>query len=159
MIKDNIKNAKKYYELSKELQMGLEYLEKTDFSKIQDGRYEILGDDVFVIVQTYIPKSIDEGIFEAHKKYIDIQFIVEGEEQIGVANIENFNDAAPYSEEKDITFFSEDCQSSFINLKANEFAIFTPNDAHMPSILVSSSENNNMGNSYVKKVVVKARQT
>lgn len=150
MIKDNIKNANLYYKLSPLLEAGLKYLENTDFSTIPLGKYEILSDEVYAMVQDYSSKLKSEGKFEAHKKYVDIQYVVEGEELIGVSNVSNFTDATDYSEEKDIVFLVPkiDCSHDFIKLKKNEFAIFTPDDAHMPSIAVETP-------AYVKKVVVK----
>lgn len=150
MQKDNIKNAKKYYELSEYIKLGLEYLENTDFSEMQNGKYKILGDFVFAIVQDYHSKPESEGKFEVHKKFIDIQYIIDGEERMGVGDINNFSETTKYDDVKDIVFLEPKAQSmpDFLNLKEKEFVIFMPSDAHMPSISVKDS-------SYVKKVVVK----
>lgn len=156
MQKDNIKNAKLYYaesaNLPKRIGLGLKYLENTDFSKVESGKYEILGHEVYASVQEYISKPIDLGKFEAHRKYIDIQYVVEGEEQIGVADVDSncFSELAPYDAEKDIVFFADNKSSKheFISIKAGEFAILTTKDAHMPSIATAEPAN-------VKKVVVK----
>jgi len=152
MKKDNIKNANLYYDLSKFVEAGLKYLENTDFSSVENGKYEILGNDVYALVQDYSSKPKSEGKFEAHKKYIDIQYIIKGEEQMGCADVSDFTDATEYSEEKDIVFLEPktDCNQEFIKVKENEFIIFYPQDAHMPSISVDNS-------AYVKKVVVKVK--
>lgn len=150
MIKDNIKNAENYYNLSNRVKLGLEYLVNTDFSNIENGKYKILDNEIFAIIQDYQSKIKEEGKFEAHRKYIDIQYIIKGEEQMGVSDIENFSQIAEYDDEKDIIFLTPkpDKIFDFINVKEKEFAIFMPKDAHMPSIAVKSP-------SYVKKVVVK----
>ena len=150
MKKDSIKNAKNSYGLSKNIEKGLKYLESTDFSILESGKYEIDGKKVYAIVQDYISKPIEEGRFEAHRKYIDIQYVVEGEEQMGVALVDEFNNSTVYDEEKDIVFLSpkSDCKPEFLKVKAGEFVIFTPDDAHMPSIAINSTD-------FVKKVVVK----
>lgn len=150
MKKDNIINANLYYNLSNNLKLGLEYLENTDFSSVEDGRYEILDTDVYAVVQSYVSKPLDQGKFEAHKKYTDIQFIIEGEEQMGFAHISEFENATQYDEEKDIVFLApkEYCRKEFIKMQSNEFIIFDPNDAHMPSIAINQP-------SFVRKVVVK----
>lgn len=150
MIKDSIKNANKYYNLSKRIELGLKYLKDTDFSKIKSGKYEILGSEVYALVQEYLSKPKSEGKFEAHKKYIDIQYIIEGEELMGVSDISNFSDLTPYNQEKDIVFLSLNTgiNPEFISVRENEFAIFTEKDAHMPSIAFNTPE-------LVKKVVVK----
>lgn len=141
---------KNNYNLTERVKLGLDYLENTDFSVVENGKYEILGNEVFAIVQDYTSKPLAVGKFEAHRKYTDIQYIIEGEEQIGVSNIRNFTEATQYDSEKDIIFLTLKANTipEFIILKEKEFAIFTPNDAHMPSIAVKNS-------SFVKKVVVK----
>lgn len=143
---------KNHNDLSENVKLGLEYLKNTDFSTIENGKYEILGNKVFAIVQDYTSKILAEGKFEAHKKYTDIQYIIKGEEQIGISDIENFTQATEYDSEKDIVFLNPKLGVSpeFIHLKEKEFAIFTPNDAHMPSIAFGAP-------SYVRKVVVKAQ--
>ena len=150
MIRDSIKNANNYYNLSERVKKGLEYLENTDFSKVLCGKYEIDGQSVYASVQDYHSKPLHEGKFEAHKKYIDIQYIVQGEEQIGVLNIDNLEEETPYSEEKDIEFLIQKPKTNaeFFKLKEKDFLILMPKDAHMPSIAIDKSE-------YVKKVVVK----
>ena len=154
MLKDNIKNAQNFYALSKYIRLGLEYIEKTDFSALENGKYEILEDKVYAVVQDYMSKTKSEGKFEAHRKYIDIQYIVEGEELMGVGNINDFSEFAEYDDAKDIVFMNPKVQSmpDFFTLKKGEFVIFMPHDAHMPSIAI---ENPNPNPSYVKKVVVK----
>lgn len=150
MQKDNIKNAKKYYALSDNIKIGLKYLEENDFTQIENGKYEIADKKVYAIVQEYQSKFDEEAKFEAHKKYTDIQYVVSGEERIGFCDIGNFQEDIPYSEEKDIVFLSEKDKDKlkYIKLEQNEFAIFTPDDAHKPSLAVKEPGK-------VKKVVVK----
>lgn len=152
MIKDNIKNAQNYYNLSEHVKLGLEYLKNTDFSKVENGKYILWGKEVFAIIQDYTSKPQSEGDFEAHKKYTDIQYIIEGDELIGVSDIENFSQITDYDEGKDIVFLApkNDVKLDFIHLKEKDFAIFTPKDAHKPSLAVESP-------SRVKKVVVKVQ--
>lgn len=137
--------------LSKNIKIGLDYLTNTDFSKLENGKYEIVGDEVYVIIQEYNSKPIEEGKFEAHKKYTDIQYVIKGEEQIGVGNINNFTESTEYDAQKDIVFLTPKSKNdySYIKLKEKEYAIFTPSEAHMPSLSITAS-------GYVKKAVVKA---
>lgn len=150
MIKDNSQHIDYYNYLTKDLQLGLKYLKETDFSSMENGKYEILEDKIFAIIQDYTTKPVAECKFEAHKKHIDIQYIIEGEEQIGVSDIDNFAEETEYNEEKDIVFLAQktDKAPDFIKLKEKEFAIFTVNDAHMPSIAIETP-------SFVRKVVIK----
>ena len=102
MIKDSVDNVSLYFDTSRFLKVGLEYINSTDFNKLECGRYEILGDNVYAVVQDYLTKPEAEGTFEAHRKYIDIQYVVAGEEKIGIDNINSFVEQTPYDEGKDI---------------------------------------------------------
>ena len=85
MIFDTLENIKNYEGLGR-VYTALEFLAKTDFSQMELGRYELDGGNILYMVQTY-ETDPDKTISEAHKKYIDIQFMVDGEEIIGVAPI------------------------------------------------------------------------
>ena len=85
MIFDTLNNVNNYKGLGR-VYDALKFLSETDFSKIELGRYELDGDNIFYMVQSY-DTDPDKTISEAHKKYIDIQYMVEGEEIIGVADI------------------------------------------------------------------------
>ncbi len=150
MIKDNLQHINYYNYLTKELQFGLNYISETNFTNIENGKYELAEGKIFAIIQDYKTKPEKEGKFEAHKKYIDIQFIVEGEENIATGQIDDFDICEQYNEEKDVCFLTPKNNDSykFINLKEKEFAIFLPSDVHMPCICVNQPIN-------VKKVVLK----
>ncbi len=149
MIKDNIKNYKNYLGISKYLDKGFEYLVNTDLSTLPCGRYHILDDKIYANVDEYKTKSVDLGKFEAHKKYIDIQYIVKNFEKIGYGEISYFSEDTKYDEEKDIIFLKEK-NNNFINLIEGEFAVFFPQDAHMPQITDEKISN-------IKKVVIKVQ--
>jgi len=104
MIKDNLQHIDYYNYLSPGIYFGLKYLKNTDFSAMENGKYEIKEGKVYAIVQDYNSKPELEGKFEAHRKFVDIQFIVEGEEKIGVGNLDDFEENTEYDEEKDIVF-------------------------------------------------------
>lgn len=144
MIKDRLENAEIYYGLSTRIKKGFNWLINTDFNKIHDGRYEI-DEKLYANVQTYDTK--EDALFEAHREYIDIQYIIEGEEKICVVNYNNCNSKIPYDTEKDIEFL-DSTDGEWVSLKAGEFMIFYPQDAHKPSINLHEK-------SKVRKVVVK----
>lgn len=145
MIKDKITNYLTYTNLSEGLKKGLKYLAETDFSKTENGTYEISGKDVYAIVQEYQTK--EKGLLEAHREYIDIQYIVEGLEQIGYSELKNQTPQTDY--EPDIIFY-KDKQEKFIEMQKGDFAIFYPKDLHMPCIMIKEPQ-------HVRKVVVKVR--
>jgi len=88
----------------------------------------------FALEQVYVSKNRDECFFESHKKYIDVQCIVEGEEIIEVTNVNNLAVAMNYDKELDLIKYGDIDQSSSIILKKGDIAIFYPEDAHMPCI-------------------------
>lgn len=145
MIKDLLKNSKTYSNLSENLKIGLEWLEKIDLKNIQDGKY-VINDNVYANVQTYTTK--DNAKYESHKKYIDIQYIVEGEELVGVTDLSNCRSCIEYDKDKDLEFYDITCEEELIQLKEGQFLILYPHDVHKPSIKKGI-------NSIVKKIVVK----
>jgi YhcH/YjgK/YiaL family protein len=149
MIADILKNRQIYAAISSRMNAALEYIAKTDFSAVDPGKYELDGSNLYVLVQAYdtIPK--EQGKWECHKKYIDIQYITDGVEQIGCNNIEKMKITTEYNPEKDIAFLSGD--GDFITFSKGSYGIFFPEDAHQPKIAV----NNIPGK--VKKVVVKIK--
>lgn len=150
MIKDNLQHIDYYNYLSPGVYFGLKYLKNTDFSQMENGKYELKEGKVYAIVQDYNSKPEAEGKFEAHRKFIDIQFIIEGEEKIGVGNLDDFEEITQYNEEKDIIFLNpnETAKVDFIKVTSGEYMILLPKDVHMPSIAIDSPN-------YVKKVVLK----
>lgn len=149
MIKNSLKYTKNYYNLSNKIKLALEYLEKNDLKVFDNGRYDILGDDVYVNVQDYTSKPKTQGKWEAHKKYIDIQFMIKGTERIGVGEIDNYQTTEAYDESKDLEFLAvANYNYQFINMNENDFIILYPQDVHMPQIAMNTP-------SYVKKAVVK----
>lgn len=145
MIVDSLKNARLYYNLSDRLAKGLKYLQETDFSKMEPGRYEIDGANVYAMVQQYDSIPIENCRWEAHRRYIDIQYIVDGIEKMGYANIKNMKEVE-YQEAKDFVLMQGN--GDFVTVEAGMFAVFMPEDVHAPCIAVDTPKP-------VKKVVVK----
>lgn len=148
MIIDKLSNAHLYSGLGERINKAFAYLKETDFSKAELGKYEINGDNIFALVNEYNTKDQNEGKLEAHKKYIDVQFVAKGKELMGYAPLENQKVIDEYNEQKDITFFSG--EKSFMLVEEGMFAIFFPTDVHLPGIRVNEK-------SYVKKVVIKVK--
>jgi YhcH/YjgK/YiaL family protein len=149
MIADVLKNRQIYAAISPRLKTALEYIAKTDFSVMEPGRYELDGSNLFALVQAYDSIPREQGKWECHKNYIDIQYIIEGAEQIGCNNINKMKITTEYNPEKDIAFLSG--EGDFITYSKGSYGIFFPDDAHMPKIAINNSS------SAVKKVVVKIK--
>ena len=131
--------------LNKRIVEGLNYLASTDFTNVEDGRHD-LTDYLYANIQTYQTK--EDALFEAHRDYIDIQYIISGEEKIGVTDYSSCTEAVAYDKEKDIEFLNG--EGEYYPLKEGEYMILYPQDAHKPSISLNNQ-------STVRKVVVKVR--
>lgn len=147
MIIDKIQNSGQYENLHAGFAKAFDFIRKTDFSKLADGKYEIDGDNIFAMVQEYNTKDREIAKLEGHRKYIDIQYIHSGAELIGVASLK---DQAIISDDhgKDLAFYEG--EASFIKIEPEMFAIFFPQDLHMPGIKVTNANQ-------VKKIVIKVR--
>ena len=146
MIKDTLKNAKTYYNLSNNLKIGLEWLHNNDLKKLADGRYNIDGNTVYASIQTYETK--EDAKYESHRKYIDIQYMIEGEEKVGITDLSNCITCIEYDPNKDLEFYNIESKEEYSTLKTGELLILYPHDAHKPSISLNTKKT-------VKKVVVK----
>lgn len=146
MIKDTLTNISKYNNLSEFLKIGLDYIKNTDFDKLEDGRYSINGEDIYINIQTYLTKS--DADFESHRNYIDIQYVISGEEKIGVTDYANCNTTVEYNDDKDIEFLNG--VGEYYELKTGDFMILYPTDAHKPSISIDTNNPET-----VRKAVVK----
>jgi YhcH/YjgK/YiaL family protein len=129
MIYDRLDNYKLYVKAHPLFKVAFDFL--LSYKGMEIGRYD-LKDGVFVLVQRYNTKKIEEARWEAHKKFIDLQFVVRGKEQIGIAKLDTLSPASEFDNLKDIGFFLG--EGSFVDLTDNEFMILYPSDAHMPAI-------------------------
>ena len=101
---------------------------------LDDCNKMVLDENCFVLEQAYISKNKEDCFFESHKKYIDIQYVFEGEEIMEVENISNLQVTSDYKEDLDYAKYSQSKNSSILKIRQNELAIFFPQDAHMPCI-------------------------
>lgn len=148
MIIDQIKNASLYANANPKFAKAFEFLLNDNLKVLKDGRYTIDGDEVYANISQYSTKPQSEGKWEAHKKYIDIQYVIKGQEKMGCASLMQMQPTTDYNEVTDLQFFEGD--GSFYTVPEGTFVIFTPKDAHMPCICIDSEE-------LVKKVVVKIK--
>lgn len=132
------------------LEDGLEFLEKTNLAALSPGKHEISGDDVFATVSKSPSRAPETGLFESHRKYIDIQYLVAGAELIGVAPVGSLKEVTAYDEAKDVAFYSSPGQFKNIEMCPNQFVVFFPADAHLPLCHFN-------GVHEIHKVVVKVR--
>lgn len=148
MIMDQLKNAGLYKGLHPNIDYALQYLQTHPIVDMAPGKYEIKGEDIFLLIQTYDTRSLDEGFWEAHRTYTDIQYIIEGSELMGVAHIENLKLTEDHLDEKDYVVLEGD--GNFLKVEQGIFVVFYPHDAHMPCLFVDQP-------AQVKKAVMKVR--
>jgi YhcH/YjgK/YiaL family protein len=155
MIVDKLANSRKYYTDNSYYIMAIKFIEDSVFNKnIEDGDYQIAGDDVFARVMSYPLKSRDKVKYEAHKKYIDIQAAILGSEGIEWSPLDLLESDSIYDANNDVQFFKNPENSLVkINVIPGSFAMFFPEDGHMPQLFTSDN------NSDVKKIVVKIRNS
>ena len=146
MILDNIENCKKYEELNRNFEKAFKFLKREDLGSLAVGKYEIDGEEVFALVQEYETKDLENAKYEAHKKYIDIQYMLDGNEHVGYSLIDKLKITSPYSKENDFMLLSG--EANLIMLNSKDFSVFFPEDAHMPGIAIKDKNK-------VRKVVVK----
>ncbi len=150
MIIDHLSNASFYRSVHTGLATALDWLRDTDVARLSPGKI-VINDDVFALVQEYTTKPPARGKFEAHQEYWDVQYVTSGEERMGWLNLSEATLSEPHSAERDIAFFTG--AGSFVRVPAGSFAIFFPQDVHMPGV----SLNDEPGIETVHKIVLKVR--
>jgi biofilm protein TabA len=124
------------------------FLKERGMDTIHRGKYPIDGDNVFASVTEDSTKDFDKTNWESHRKYIDVQCIITGEEKMGVYPVAAATVTKPYDEKRDVANYS--AEGKFYVGTPGTFFIFFPRDAHRPNITPG-------GNKPVKKVVIKVR--
>ena len=147
MIIDKLNNSDLYEFKNQKLKIAFEFLKSTDLESLADCRSEIQGDSIYVIKSKYKTKNKEDAYPEAHRKYIDVQYIMSGTETIGYAAKGSQKTYKEYDEENDYEFFEAEC--SYITLSEGMFAVFFPGELHKPGILHENSPEE------IKKIVVK----
>ena len=93
-----------------------------------------LADGTFALEQVYPPKARSDGFFESHRKYIDVQVVVAGEELMEVEEVARLSATALYNPERDLLKYADTATASVLRVRAGGAAVFFPEDGHMPSL-------------------------
>jgi YhcH/YjgK/YiaL family protein len=145
MILSALTQSDRYADLHPLFQRVFDYIRDTDLFAIEPGRYKIAGDDLIAIVEKVPAKTREMAKLEAHRRYIDIQLVLEGDETMGWKPLADcLNPISEHSMEKDIRFF-HDAPASYVPVPPDHFCIFFPEDAHAPLV----------GNGTIRKVIFK----
>lgn len=133
MIIDTLDNLSSYASLNPLFAKVVEFMKANNLNKLEPGKYEIEGKDLFVNIALAKGKSPDEAVLETHRKMIDIQIPLSGDETYGYTPATNLPEAA-YNDGKDITKFGDLPAESYITCHPGMFAVFFPQDGHAPCI-------------------------
>ncbi len=148
MIVDHLENAGAYASLDAGIASALSWLQKTDLDHLDAGLHSVDGDRLVASIEIYESKPLSEGKWEAHRKCIDLQYIVHGEERLGYAPLSTLDIIQEYDDVGDYLLATGD--GDFISMSAGMFMVLAPQDAHMPRIAITKPAS-------VHKVVMKVR--
>lgn len=136
MIIDHISNAGRYAALGPRFKQAFDFLRTTDLNALEQGRYPLAGDALFALVQNYNTKAPSEGFWEAHRRYIDLQFVLQGTERIGYAPLHRMK-LESHDEQRDLSVLHG--EGDFLTLTDGCFMLLWPEDAHMPGLQADRS--------------------
>ena len=153
MILDQAKNLDFYKNLGIEgrYAKAIQWLQDNDLGSLENGKYEIDGNNVYANVMTYTTLPWEEAKYEAHENYTDIQYVIDGTEIMTYAPVRALNPDGEYNAEKDVIKFDNANPGLQVICNADDFMIFFPWDGHKPKAA-------NGVPSFVKKVVVKIKE-
>jgi biofilm protein TabA len=145
MILDVLENAHRYVDLNKGFAKAIEFLLRLDLKELPARKYKIDADRVYATVSMKPGRKREGALLETHEKYIDIQLVLAGSDDMGWKPKSSCkHPSGEYDQKSDVQFFADE-PDAWLSTKSGAFAIFFPEDAHMP--LISSGQ--------LHKVVVK----
>jgi biofilm protein TabA len=145
MILASLAEADRYLVLHPLFARAFAFLRSTDLQALAPGKHIVRGEQIFAIVEACAGRTRAEAKLECHRRYIDIQLVLEGVDEMGWKPLSECADpATDYDAGRDIRFF-KDVPSSWIATPPGSFCLFFPDDAHAP--LVSAG--------MIRKVVLK----
>ena len=133
MIIDTLENLGKYAALNPLFADVVEFLKTHDLQAMEPGKYPIKDNDLFVNLQVAKQRTKDTAFLESHVEMIDIQIPVTAAETFGYSPLCELP-AFEYNAEKDITKYGDTKPQTFVTVNPGQFAIFFPQDGHMPCI-------------------------
>ena len=151
MIADRLDTSSFFVGLNQHLDVVLKFLDDEKLINLSVGKHRILGDDLFALISEYDTKLDELHVFEAHRTYIDLHYIISGSETIKFAPIYGHKISREYDSESDYALYHQAENYNQITLEAGMFAIFFPWDLHLPGISEKPKK--------VRKVVLKIKSS
>lgn len=157
MIFDRITNADAYKGIHPRIAKGLTYLQNLKLDSFQEHREDIEGDALFALFQELETRSPEEGKWEAHLRYVDIQYVYSGTERMDAVHTSALGEPSVVAPERDVIFYPTPAQDPVdqvsLIVPAGSFAIFFQHDGHRPTLMAGESATR------VQKIVLKVRLT
>jgi len=120
---------------------------------VAEGKYEIDNDNIFAIVMCYTTTIPENSLLESHRKYIDIQTVLDGAERFECAHIDDLTIITPYDSDKDIILYDHTTPRPYsADITPGTFIMLYPHDAHLAALMTNHKPQ------YIKKVVVKIKK-
>lgn len=152
MIKANIKDASRYEDLYPGLREAFaalrSYTENTEL-----GKHPIDGDRLYANVQRYESKSPADAVFENHRRYIDVQYMISGREKIRVTSPDGLTETEAYHADGDYELFAMSDDYTVLDMKEGDFAILFPGEPHAPGVRYDGETAETVGKVVVKVLV------
>lgn len=151
MIITNVNNEIQNKSLAKDIRFCIEFAKKNEnkILSLVNGSYDVGYNNIKMNLGKYFTKSENEKFWESHKKYLDVQIMINGTEKVAINDIRDM-EVKSFDEEKDLTILEGDKAFDII-IKTGDVLVFFPNDVHKPELNVS--ENDDSGN--IRKIVTK----
>ena len=132
MIIDTLENLKNYIPLNPLFADVVSFIENNDLVKLEAGKHEIKGKDLFVNIINQKGKTKEEAVMETHRNMLDIQIPLDAPEVYGYTPLCDLPELE-YNDEKDVTKYEIEAQT-YVKCNPGQFAIFFPQDGHTPCI-------------------------
>lgn len=133
MIFDSVKNLNRYAALAPEVWAKIEAFTRSVTPATPKGRQKLDGDMLMADVNSYNAKPLADGRYENHRRYVDLQLMLEGAETVYLTDVEGLELVEDKYAEKDCAFYRYTAGTGYaLPFKAGEFAIFYPGEAHLP---------------------------
>ena len=152
MILDTLDHAAQYAPLSNGLKEAFLALESVQTQPYVTGRLDVVPDRLFLLKNAYSPKPYGaESLLEAHQEYIDVMYMVEGEELVYVKPTTRLKRVdKPYDPAIDALLTPPEGDETAVHLTKGQFLVLFPQDAHCPANRIGGCD-------AVKKIICKVR--
>ncbi len=133
MVLDQLTHHTLYHSLHARFATAFDFLLQPNLDQLETGTHMLEEEKLTAIVAREQGRTVSAGKLEAHQRFIDIQYLISGNESIGWAPAQNLTPIVPYDATRDLIFFNEPPQTT-LQLRPADFTIFWPGDAHLPLV-------------------------